>query len=167
MSVPFELTPDNQQRFEEILKKYPKRRAAMLPTLHLAQEQAGFITPEVEECVAKLLEVPVIDVREVVTFYSLFSQKPMGKHHFRVCTSLSCWVRGCDDVKEYLREKLELEEGQVSADGEYSWDAVPDCLGACELAPMLQLDGYFEGNLTRDKIDALIKDKLAQRSGKD
>jgi NADH:ubiquinone oxidoreductase subunit E len=98
-----------------------------------------------------------VDVREVVSFYSLFNQKPLGKHHIRLCTSLSCWLRGCDEMKTHLREKLGVEEGEVTADGDYSWEAVPDCLGACELAPMLQLDDYFEGNLTSEKIDTILK----------
>jgi len=159
MSTTFEFTSDNQKIFQTILKKYPKKRAAMLPTLHLAQHQQGYISPDVEEYVAELLEVPVVDVHEVITFYSLFSQKPMGKHHIRVCNSLACWIRGCDQVKEYLREKLGVEDGEISEDGDFSWESVPDCLGACEMAPMLQVDGYFEGNLTRDKIDEVIERK--------
>lgn len=159
MSTTFEFTPENQKVFETILQKYPKKRAAMLPTLHLAQQQQGYLSPDVEEYVAQLLEVPVVDVHEVITFYSLFSQKPLGKHHIRVCTSLACWVRGCDEAKEYLRQKLGVEDGEATEDGEFSWESVPDCLGACELAPMLQLDGYFEGNLTPEKIDAMIERK--------
>jgi len=156
MSSTFEFTPENQARFEQILTRYPKKRAAMLPTLHLAIEQNGYISEEVEKKVAELLEVPLVDVREVVTFYSLFNQKKLGRHHIRVCTSLSCWVRGCDQVKEQLREKLGIEDGEVTEDGEISWESVPDCLGACEMAPMLQLDGYFEGNLTEEKIEQII-----------
>jgi NADH-quinone oxidoreductase E subunit len=159
MSTTFEFTPENQKIFETILRKYPKKRAAMLPALHLAQQQQGYISPEVEEYLARLLEVPVVDVHEVISFYSLFVQKPLGKHHIRVCTSLACWVRGCDGVKDYLREKLGVEDGEMTEDGNFSWESVPDCLGACELAPMLQLDDYFEGNLTRDKIDEMIERK--------
>ena len=160
MSETFEFTPENQKTFEAILGKYPRKRAALLPALHLAQEQHGYISPAVEEYVAELLEVPVVDVREVLTFYSLFVQKPLGKHHIRLCESLACWIRGSDAMKEYLFEKLGVEDGEVSADGLFSWESVPDCLGACELAPMLQLDGYFEGNLTKEKIEALIENKM-------
>lgn len=159
MSTTFEFTPENQKIFETILQKYPRKRAAMLPTLHLAQQQHGCISPEVEEYVAGLLDVPVVDVHEVLTFYSLFTQKPLGKHHIRVCDSLACWVRGSDKVKEHLKEKLGVEDGETTEDGEFSWESVPDCLGACELAPMLQLDGYFEGNLTQEKIDEVIERK--------
>jgi NADH-quinone oxidoreductase E subunit len=156
MSSSFEYTPENQKKFEQILKRYPVKRAAMLPALHLAIAQIGYISEEVEKKVAELLEVPLVDVREVVSFYSLFNQKKLGKHHIRVCTSLSCWIRGCDGVREQLEKKLGLPDGGVSEDGNLSWESVPDCLGACELAPMLQLDGYFEGNLTEEKIDEIV-----------
>ena len=129
----------------------------MLPTLHLAQEQNGHITPEVELYVAEQLEVPVVDVREVLSFYTLFFDKPMGRHHIRVCCSLSCWLKGSDEVTAYLRDKLGFEDGAVSADGRLSWESVPDCLGACELAPMMQVDKYFEGDLSREKIDEIVK----------
>jgi NADH-quinone oxidoreductase E subunit len=160
MSTAFEFTPENREKFEAILKRYPRKRAAMLPALHLVQEQNGFISPEVEEYVAEILEVPVVDVREVISFYSLFIQQPVGRHHIKVCNSLSCWVRGCEEVKEYLKEKLGIEDGEMTADGKFSWESVPDCLGACELAPMFQIDGYFEGPLTKEKIDELLKKRL-------
>ena len=156
MSAAFEFSSENQKKFEEILTKYPKKRAAMLPTLHLAQEQNGYISPEVEEYVASLLDVPVVDVREVLSFYTLYFRKPMGKHHIRLCTSISCWIRGSDEIHECLKEKLGVEDGGISEDGEISWEAVPDCLGACEIAPMMQLDGYYEGDLTPEKIDEIL-----------
>ena len=156
MSAAFEFTPENQQRFEQIISQYPRKRAAMLPTLHLAQEQNGHISPEVEAYVADLLEVPVVDVHEVLTFYTLFSDKPRGRHHVRVCGSLSCWIRGSDDVSKALREKLGIEDGEITEDGRISWETVPDCLGACEMAPMIQVDGHFEGNLTEEKIEQIV-----------
>ena len=159
MSSSFEFTSENQERFQEILKRYPTKRAAMLPALHMAQAQHGFIPPEAEEYIAGLLEVPLVDVREVLSFYSLFSQEPKGKHHLKVCGSLSCWLRGSGEVREYLLEKLGVDEGEMTEDGRFSWETVPDCLGACELAPMLQVDDYFEGCLTREKIDGIVKER--------
>jgi NADH-quinone oxidoreductase E subunit len=156
MSAEFEFTPENKKIFERILTRYPNRRAAMLPAIHLALKQHGLVSPEVEAYISELLEVPLVDVREVVSFYSLFHQRAHGKHHLCVCTSLSCWIRGSDEIRAYLREKLGIDEGEVTEDGEYSWEAVPDCLGACELAPMLAFDGYFQGNLTEEKIDELL-----------
>jgi NADH-quinone oxidoreductase subunit E len=97
-----------------------------------------------------------VDVHEVLTFYTLFSDKPRGRHHVRVCGSLSCWIRGSDDVSKTLREKLGIEDGEITEDGRISWETVPDCLGACEMAPMIQVDGQFEGNLTEEKIEKIV-----------
>jgi len=152
----FEFTPHNRQQFEALLARYPVKRAAMLPALHLAQEQNGYITPDVECYVAELLEVPVVDVREVISFYSLFSQKPFGEHHIRVCMSIACWIRGCDEIVARLEKVLGVPPEETTPDGQISWQAVPDCLGACELAPMLQLDGYFEGPLAPDDLEELV-----------
>lgn len=164
MSSTFAFAAQNQKKLEAILRRYPTRRAAMLPTLHLVQDQEGFISPAAEAYVASLLEVPIVDVREVVSFYTLFTTRPLGKHHIRVCMSLSCWVRGCDSVKARLEAKLGVADGSTTPDGEISWEAVPDCLGACELAPMLQLDGYFEGHVTPEKVDELV-DKCRSSAG--
>ncbi len=160
MSGRFEFTPENKTRFERILKCYPVKRAAMLPTLHLAQEQHGFVPPEAEEYVAALLEVPVVDVREVLTFYSLFQREPLGRHHIRVCMSLSCWLRGGQGVKERLRQRFRVDSGGASSDGRFSWEAVADCMGACELAPMIQVDKDYHGPLTPEKLDEVI-DKIS------
>lgn len=160
MSDTFEFTPENQQKFEQILKHYPRRRAAMLPVIHLVQEQEGHVSAEAESYIARLLEVPVVDVHEVLSFYTLYFHKPMGRHHIRLCASISCWIRGCEEIEEHLKARIGVEEGEVSSDGEISWEVVPDCLGACELAPMMQLDGYFEGNLTREKVDQIFEQKI-------
>jgi NADH-quinone oxidoreductase E subunit len=159
MSTSFEFTPQNREKFDRLLRSYPRKRAAMLPTLHLVQEQLGYVSPEAEHYVAELLEVPVVDVREVLSFYTLYFRQPMGKHHIRLCMSISCWIRGCDGIKQQLEAALQVPEGGITADGEFSWEAVPDCLGACELAPMLQIDGDFEGHLNQEKIDRILKSR--------
>lgn len=152
----FQLTPERREEFEEIVRRYPVRRAAMLPLLHLAQEQQGHVSPEVEEYVAELLEVPVVDVREVTTFYTLFFRQPMGRHHIRLCCSISCWIRGCHRIEAHLRERLGVESGGITPDGSFSWEAVPDCLGACEMAPMMQCDKDYYGDLTPEKTDEIL-----------
>ena len=157
MSSPFEFTSENQKRFQQILARYPNKRAAMLPTLHLAHEQQGHITPEVEEVVAELLEVPLVDVHEVLTFYTLYFRQPMGRHHLRLCMSISCWLRGSDRIKEHLKNKMGVESGAITEDGSFSWEAVPDCLGACEMAPMMQVDEDYHGPLTPDGVDHILE----------
>ena len=156
MSTPFQFSAENQERFKLILNRYPTKRAAMLPALHLIQEQQGYISPEAEEYAAQELEVPVVEVREVVSFYSMLSTAPLGRHHIKVCNSLSCWVCGASGITEHLRKRLGVEPGETTSDGEISWEVVPDCLGACELAPMIQIDGINQGLLTPEKVDALL-----------
>ncbi|MFQ5739895.1 MAG: NADH-quinone oxidoreductase subunit NuoE [Acidobacteriota bacterium] len=156
MSGAFEFTPEKRREFEEILKRYPVKRAALLPTLYLAQAQNGYISPEAEVYVGKLLDVPLVDVREVLTFYTLFHRRPPGRHHIRVCTSLSCWIRGSDAIKAHLESELGVASGGVTEDGTFSWEAVPDCLGACELAPMMQVDDDYQGNLTSAQLDQVL-----------
>ncbi|MFH1964669.1 MAG: NAD(P)H-dependent oxidoreductase subunit E [Acidobacteriota bacterium] len=156
MSTPFQFSDENQDRFAVIISRYPHKRAAMLPTLHLIQEQQGYISPEAEEYAAQKLDLPEVEVREVVSFYSMFSTEPRGRHHIKVCSSLSCWVCGSSGIREHLRGRLGVEPGETTSDGEISWEVVPDCLGACELAPMIQLDGMNKGLLTPEKLDALL-----------
>lgn len=163
MSEAFEFTKENRQTFERILARYPVKRAALLPALHLVQEQHGFVPPEAERYVSDLLEVPLIDVREVLTFYSLYFREKKGRHHIRLCMSIACWIRGCDGIRDRLQAKLGVEEGGTTSDGRISWEAVPDCLGACEMAPMLQLDGYFHADLTPERVDELLG-RLASQS---
>jgi NADH-quinone oxidoreductase subunit E len=156
MTSSFEFTAENQAKIGEIVKRYPQKRAALLPLLHLAHDQQGFISPEVESRVAQILEIPEVDVHEVVTFYTLYFRKPMGRHHIRLCNSISCWVRHSDEIKEYLEQKLGVAPDGITADARFSWEAVPDCLGACEQAPMMQVDGCYHGNLTPEKVDELL-----------
>lgn len=163
MSHSFAFTAENEKQMDQILTRYPRKRAAMLPALHLVQQQDGYVSRDAEKFISELLEVPLVDVREVLSFYSLFFRRPMGKHHIRLCQSISCWIRGCDEIAGILEEKIGVKSGAVSKDGEFSWEAIPDCLGACEMAPMMQIDGYFEGPLTEKKVDQILE---AKRNGK-
>ncbi len=163
MSSNFQFTPENLEEYQDILRRYPVKRAALLPTLHLVQAQHGFVPAEAEQFVADLLDLPVVDVREVLTFYSLFHRREMGRHHIRVCMSLSCWLRGATRLKKHLGEKLGVESGEVSADGAFSWEAVPDCMGACEIAPMIQLDKDYHGNLINEDLDRLLDESRGPR----
>lgn len=157
MSQSFTFTPENRHKLEQILKSYPDQRAAMLPTLYLAQQQLGYVSMDAEHHVAEVLEVPVADVHEVMTFYTLFFRESPGRHHIRLCTSLSCWIRGCEKIQDHLERKLGVPEGERTADARVSWEAVPDCLGACEAAPMMQFDGSYYGNLTPERVDRLLE----------
>jgi len=141
---------------EKIVAKYDKKNAAVLPLLHLAQEKIGHITPEAEAWVSRWSEVPVVHVREVVTFYSMYHQKPVGKHHIRFCTTTSCVLMGSEKVLDCLKKKLGIENGQTTSDGKVSLEEA-ECLCACEMAPMMQVDGKYYGDLTEEKINKIIE----------
>ena len=129
----------------------------MLPVLHIAQYQFGHISSEVMELVAHTLEVPVNRVQDVVTFYTMYREKPVGKYHIQVCHTLSCGIRGAAQVVNYLEEKCGVKCGEgISKDGKFSIIRV-ECLGSCGTAPMIQVnDDYYE-DLTKAKIDGLIQ----------
>ena len=156
MSVEF--SKEGKKKLKQILSRYPadQKRAAMLPALYLAEKEFGHISLEVEQYVADLLEVPPVKVHEVMTFYTLIAREPRGKYHFQVCRGLSCDLRGCEVIKRYLADKLDLEVGESSEDMSYTLVEV-ECLGACETAPMMQLNDDYHGNLTPEKLDEILK----------
>ena len=140
---------------EKIVAKYDEKRAAVLPLLHLAQGKIGHVTPEAMEWTAKWSEVPVVHVREVVTFYSMYHQKPVGKHHIRFCAGTSCALRGCESQLGYLKKKLKIQNDEVTADGKFSLEEA-ECLCNCEGAPMMQVDKDYHVDLTDKKIDEIL-----------
>lgn len=146
----FKFTEDNLQKIEKILEKYPVKQPAVMPLLYLAQEQNGWISVEVMKEIASILEMDEEDVLGVVTFYTMFHKKPMGKHHIQVCTNVSCMLRGGYEVYNSVREKLGLENGGVSEDSRFSLEEV-ECMGSCGTAPMIAInEDYFE-NLSTEK----------------
>ena len=140
---------------EKIVARYDQKCAATLPLLHLAQGAVGQVTPEVEAWVSKWTEVPVVHVHEVVTFYSMYHTRPVGRHHVRFCTTTSCVLRGSENILDYLGKKLGIQNGQTTADGKISLEEA-ECLCACEMAPMMQVDGVYHGDLTEKKIDEIV-----------
>lgn len=140
---------------QKIVAKYEEKGAATLPLLHLAQDKIGYITPEAEAWVSKWTEVPVVHVHEVATFYSMYRFKPAGKHHIRFCTTTSCVLKGSEQVLEHLKKKIETDNGETSRDGKVSLEEA-ECLCACEMAPMMQVDGKYYGDLTEKKVDEIL-----------
>ena len=139
----------------KILAKYDQKRAAMLPLLHLAQEKIGIVTPEAEQWVSKWTQVPVVHVHEVVTFYSMFHQKPVGRHHIRFCTTTSCVLRGGEKILEHLKKKLNVDNHGTTPDGRFSLEEA-ECLCACEKAPMMQVGDEYHCDLTEKKVDQIL-----------
>ena len=126
-----------------------------MPVLHCVQEKEGLITPEAEGNIAEYLGVPVVHIHEVVSFYHLFSQKKKGKCHFSVCQTTACALKGAEEVIEHIQERLKLKPGETTPDGKFSLSVV-ECLGACELAPMMQCNKEYKGFLNKKKIDEII-----------
>ena len=140
---------------QKIIAKYDEKRAATLPLLHLAQDNVGYVTPEVEAWVSKWTEVPIVRIRAVSTFYSMYHKEQPGKHHIRFCTGTSCMLAGHEKTLDYLKKKLNVQNGCKTTDGKFSLEEA-ECLCACEVAPMMQLGGKYYGNLDEKKIDEIL-----------
>jgi NADH-quinone oxidoreductase subunit E len=149
-------TAEHIQQLDKITRKYDQKKAALLPVLHAVQEKEGRITPQAEQDVAEYLDIPVVHVHEVVCFYHLFHQQSLGRCHLSVCQTTACALRGAEDVIKYIQEKLNIKPGETTADGKFSLEVV-ECLGACEIAPMMQCNREYKGFLDKQKIDALIE----------
>lgn len=152
---PLEFSAASRAEVERLLPCYPQQRAALIPVLHLAQREFGHISEEVEQYVAKLLGLPVVEVHSVVTFYTLLRTKPVGRYHLQVCRNLSCALRGGHRLINDLCSKLGIAVGETTPDGRFTLSTV-ECLGGCDLAPMMQINDDYWGHLTRELIDAIL-----------
>ena len=146
---------------EEILRRYEYPKAAMLPVLWLVQQNQGYISPEAEAWVGHLLGVSIAHVREAVSFYNMFHTQPVGRRELRVCTSLPCRLRGGHDVLERIKDGLKISPGETTPGQEVTLTEV-ECLCACEMAPMAQLDERFVGPLDGGAVATLIEDALSE-----
>jgi NADH-quinone oxidoreductase subunit E len=145
------------QEIRALPARFPHVRSAVMPALDIAQEEVGHLTPEAMVEVAGLLDLDPGYVEGVATFYPLFHLSPIGKHHFYVCTNLSCALRGATEICDHVKSRVGVEEfGEVSADGLFSVEEV-ECLGGCEFAPMMRYAHRFHYDLTPEKIDAVVE----------
>jgi len=145
---------------KEIIASYPegKQKSALLPILHLAQEENnGWLSAEAMDYVAGLLQIKPIEVYEVATFYSMYNLKPVGKYIFEVCQTGPCMLNGSDNIIAYIKEKLGIEVGQTTADGLFTLKTV-ECLGACGYAPMMQMGKFYKEHLTKEIVDQIIEE---------
>jgi NADH-quinone oxidoreductase subunit E len=147
-------------RISELVKRYPegKQKSALIPVLHLIQETGNLsLTIEQMDEVASVLHITPIEVYEVATFYTMFNLKPVGKYVLEVCQTGPCMLNGSDQIIEYIQHKLNIKNGETSADGFFTLKTV-ECLGACGYAPMMQLGKTYKEFLTPEKIDAILDD---------
>ena len=147
--------PDFEKKVDALVARYPEPKAAMLMVLWEVQKANGWIDPESEAWGAERLGTSPAQVHGVVSFYTMYKQRQMGRHHIQVCTTLSCMLRGSDELMDHLKGKLGIEEGGVTEDGKFSLCRV-ECLGSCGTAPMFQLNDDYHENLTLESVDRLL-----------
>ena len=155
MSIDFSAATES--RFQGLLARYPKKEAALIPALYLAQVEYGYLTLEALEYVAKRLDMPPAVVLNTATFYTMLYKKPVGKYHVEVCTNVACFLRGCDAIVEALQKKLGVGLGETTPDKMFTLDEV-QCLAACGTAPALQVNRRFHENMTPETAVQLVDD---------
>jgi NADH-quinone oxidoreductase E subunit len=152
----FSLSAESARRVDELVRRYPKKEAALLPVLHIVQREKGFISPEAEEWAASTLGIPPLQVREVLSFYTLLRRKPSGKYIIQVCRNISCFLAGSEDIVKHLETKLGIRAGETTADGKYTLVTV-ECLGNCDHAPCLMINDDDYGPVTEETVDGILK----------
>jgi len=140
------------------LAKYPtdRRPSAIMAALRIAQDEHGWLSPELIEEVAVIIGVPVVRAYEIATFYSMYDLEPVGRHKIEVCTNISCMLRGCDQVVDHLRQRLGIDFDQTTEDGKFTLREV-ECLAACAGAPMMAIGHDYYENLDAEKIDRILE----------
>ena len=151
----FALSPEREAKLKTILARYPNKMAACIPVLHLAQEQNGWVSDEVTEWVAATLDLSTAHVYGVASFYTLFNREPVGRHQVWVCRTLSCALRGADDILAHCEERLGIHVGETSADGAVTLRTA-ECLASCGTGPMMQVDRDYHEGLSKDDVDVIL-----------
>jgi len=156
--MPVQFSDTALAEVKRLVARYPegKQKSALLPVLHLAQDEfGGWLSTEILDYVASLLKITPIEVYEVATFYSMYNLKPVGKHVFEVCQTGPCMLNGSDEIIDYIKEKLGIRPGETTTDGLFTLKTV-ECLGACGYAPMMQMGKHYREHLTREQVDQII-----------
>ncbi|WP_298352672.1 NAD(P)H-dependent oxidoreductase subunit E [Runella sp.] len=156
---PILFTPERLANAQEIIARYPegKQKSALLPLLHLAQEQYGWVSSDVMDYVAGLLDILPIEVYEVASFYTMFHLDPVGKHVIEYCRTGPCCLMGGEDVYGHLKQKLGIDTGETTPDGKFTLKEV-ECLAACGWGPVFQIREKYYMNLTNEKVDEIIEE---------
>ena len=158
-----QLSQENLDKVQKIIARYPegRQKSALLPVLHVAQEQFGWLSTETMDHVASLLSIEPIEVYEVASFYSMYNLKPVGKYMFEVCQTGPCMIKGSDEIIEYIGQKLNIKPGETTAYGMFTLKTV-ECLGACGYAPMMQMGKFYKEHLTKERVDQIIEECRAK-----
>jgi NADH-quinone oxidoreductase subunit E len=147
------------QKFYDEMKKleprYPTKVALLLPALHAAQDETGWLPPEVLEEIGAYIGIHPAQVREVASFYTMYNLKPVGKYHLKICTNVACCLRGADELVEHCEKKLNIKVGETTKDRKFTLHE-EECLGACGTAPAMMLNNDYHENLTAQRLDQLL-----------
>jgi NADH-quinone oxidoreductase subunit E len=146
-----------EARFAEMVLHYPTKRSALVPTLLYAQDEVGFLSDEVIAEIAGRLDLTEREVRNVISYYSMLTTKPRGRFNVQVCTSISCLVRGGEEILQHCAKKLGIGHKGTTPDGRFTLEEV-ECIGACSWAPAAQVNYDFHENLTTEKMDKILED---------
>ena len=150
------LNPQHLAKLEKLRKEYPTAKALTLPVLWMLQEEHGWISPDAMKYASGLLKLPVSHFYGVVTFYTMFNTKPVGKKHLQVCTNVSCMLRDAEGIRDHICRRLNIRPGETTPDQKFTVSEA-ECLGSCGTAPMMQIGtGEYQENLTVEKVDRLL-----------
>lgn len=149
------ISPDTEQRIRELTKRYPEKRAALIPSLLLVQNEVGFLPDAIQLRVAELLELPPPQVKEVVTFYPMLREHPIGKCHIEVCRTLSCAMRGSRTIVKKLEKELGVHTGETTKDGLFTVGTI-ECLAGCGSAPAMLVNGEYVENVDWPKVEGIL-----------
>jgi len=149
------LSDETLRKIDEAIARYPSKQSALLPALWLAQKEQGFCSLEAQAQVADKIGVSPAFVAGVVSFYTMYHTKPVGRHVVDICTTVSCWLRGADELVQHVEDRLGIKVGETTRDGRITLRTV-ECLGSCGTAPMCQIDDDYHENLTFDAADRVL-----------
>ena len=150
-----------ESRFAEMIKHYPTKRSLLVPTLLYAQDEVGYLSDDVIREIAGRVDLSELEVRNVISYYSMLTTKPRGKYNVQVCTNIACLLRGGEEILDHCKMKLGVGNKGTTPDGLISLEEV-ECIGACSWAPAVQVNYDFHENLTKEKIDRVLKEYLEE-----
>ncbi len=153
-------SPEADREISEIIDRYPDRAAALIPVLFVAQDEFAYLSKEVLELVARRLELPTVTVLYTATFYTMLRKEPVGQHHVQICRTLSCYLRGADQLAALAQRKLGIRVGETTGDGKFTLEGV-ECLAACGTAPVVRVNDVYHESMTPESFEALL-DRLAE-----
>ncbi len=155
-------SPALAARFDRMVTLYPLRRSALIPMLLYAQDEVGYLSDQVIREVAARIGITELDVRDVLSYYSLLHTAPVGKYHVQVCTNISCMLRGGNELLAHCKQRLGIGNKETTTDKVFSLEEV-ECIGACSWAPAVQVNYDFHENLTPDSMDKVLEDYRARK----